>query len=151
MENFSSRIKGVYRRIAGINDNPQKIAAGFGLGLFFGVLPGTGPIASVVMASVFGLNRVSSLIGCLLINTWINVVTFGAAAQIGAMLTEDDWHKIYQDWLSVFNHFSWQGLLNHMLAKSFFPLLFGYFIIGAMLGAVGYVLVLVILARRKSV
>ena len=39
-------------KLLGINDSPHRIALGIGLGLFLGVLPGTGVIAALAVAFI---------------------------------------------------------------------------------------------------
>lgn len=46
-------LKLIYIKLFRINDTPQKIAQGFGLGVFLGILPGTGPIAAAVSGFSF--------------------------------------------------------------------------------------------------
>jgi len=69
-------LKIIYRKLVIINDTPQKIAQGFGLGVFLGVLPFFGPIAALVLSSLFRMNKAAAILASLLTNSWISVVTF---------------------------------------------------------------------------
>jgi uncharacterized protein (DUF2062 family) len=150
MKRISVFFKELWHKLVGINDSPQKIAVGFGLGIFLGVLPGTGPIASVVMAAALRVNKAASLLGCLLFNTWINVVTFTLAAQIGSLAIGLDWQKVYSEWVAVFKDFHLKVFFGSVLAKSFIAVAIGYLIIGAVLGVVGYFLILFLLKNRPT-
>ena len=66
----------ILAKLFNINDTPHKIALGLGLGVFAGILPGTGPIAAIFLALAFRANRASALLGSLLTNTWLSLVTF---------------------------------------------------------------------------
>jgi uncharacterized protein (DUF2062 family) len=150
MKKISLFLKKLWHKLVGIKDSPHKIAAGFGLGVFLGVLPGTGPIASVAIAAILRINKVSALLGCLLFNTWINIVTFTLAAQIGSLTIGLDWRKVYSEWIMLFKNFSFKVFFGHILAKSFVALAIGYLIIGAVLGLLGYILVLAIISGRQN-
>ncbi|MDD5669514.1 MAG: DUF2062 domain-containing protein, partial [Candidatus Omnitrophica bacterium] len=63
--------KFIYLKIFRINDTPRKIAFGFGLGVFLGILPGTGPVASVIVAAFLHANKAAALLGSLITNTWL--------------------------------------------------------------------------------
>ena len=90
VDKIKNSFKSIYDKLVGIKDSPQKIALGFGLGVFCGILPGTGPMASVVLAFVFRVNKVAALAGSLLTNTWLSLVTFVLAVKIGSMVTGAD-------------------------------------------------------------
>ena len=53
--------KQFYQRFTNINDSPQRIAAGFGVGIFFGILPGAGPLITMRCEARRVINKLSSL------------------------------------------------------------------------------------------
>ena len=55
-------VKDLVHRLAGLTDPPEKIAGGAALGMFLGVLPGTGPIAALAVALVLKQNRTAALL-----------------------------------------------------------------------------------------
>ena len=61
LNNIKNFLRFVYAKLFSINDTPNKISLGLGLGVFAGILPGTGPIAAVFLALVFRANRASGL------------------------------------------------------------------------------------------
>lgn len=139
----------IYTKLFKINDSPQKIALGFGLGIFLGILPGTGPIASLFFAFLLRLNRASSLLGSLLVNTWINIVTFLLAIKIGSVIMGLNWQQVYNESLLVVKNLQFAGLFKLSVLKIILPLLIGYFIIGVCIGIVAYIIVLIMLTRIK--
>ncbi len=142
-------LKLIYSKLFKINDSPQKIALGFGLGVFLGILPGTGPVASLFLAFLLRLNRASALLGSLLVNTWINIVTFLLAIKIGSVIMGLNWQQVYNESLLIFKNFHFAGLFRLPVFKIILPLLIGYFIIALCAGVFAYIIVLVILSRIK--
>jgi len=69
MNKFRGFFQLLYLKLIKINDTPQKIAFGFGLGVFSGIFPGTGPLAALFLALILRANRASALLGSLLTNT----------------------------------------------------------------------------------
>ncbi len=53
--------KQIYQQIIGINDSPHKVAGGFAVGVFLGILPGAGAFAAVVLAYILQVNRAWAL------------------------------------------------------------------------------------------
>lgn len=138
------------KRVFRINDSPQKIALGLGVGVFLGVLPGTGPIAAVISASILRINKASALIGSLMVNTWINIVTFVFAIKIGSAIIGANWQQIYNESLPVLNDFRYSSLFKLPVLKLILPILMGYFIIAFFMAVFAYILTLIILNYNKK-
>ena len=66
----------IFDKLFKINDSAEKIALGVGLEVFSGLMPGTGPTAALFLAFIFRANRAAALLGSMLTNTWLSVVTF---------------------------------------------------------------------------
>lgn len=143
----------VYLKIVRINDSPHKIAGGFAIGVFLGILPGAGPIASIVLAYVFRVNRAAALAGSLLTNFWFSIVAFALAIKIGALLTQNRWQEIYAQAKDVVDHFSWEIFRDGTTWAIFKPVLIGYAAIGLVSGIFVYGIVLGVLVvyRRRKV
>lgn len=148
--NFFAFIKSIYGKIFKINDSPQKIALGLGAGVFLGILPGTGPIAAVFFASILRINTASALLGCLLVNTWINIVTFVFAIKIGSAIMGANWQQIYNESLAIFSNFRLSSLLKLPILKLILPTLLGYIIIAFFMGLLVYILAFLILNYNKK-
>ena len=140
----------LYEKLIKINDSPQKIALGFSLGVFLGILPGVGPVAALILAALFKVNRMAALTGSLLTNTWISIVTFVLAVKIGSFLTGADWLGVYSQCKVLVENFHWKNLWNISLVKILHPVLIGYSVIGIGLALGTYIFALVILKKPKA-
>jgi uncharacterized protein (DUF2062 family) len=146
--------RSIYAKLFLINDTPQKIALGFGLGVFLGVMPGMGPIASLFLASLFRLNRSAALLGSIMLNTWINFVTLLLAIKIGSVIMGLNWSLVYAGSISIFKDFRFAKLFELPVLKIIAPILIGYFVIAACAAMLAYLAVLIILnviRRRRQV
>ncbi len=142
------KLKDLFR----INDTPEKIALGFGLGVFAGIMPGTGPIASLFLAFIFRANRASALIGSLITNTWLSFVTFMLAVKTGSWLLQINWHNVKTGWDILIKNFSWQALFKLSVLKTILPVMLGYIVVASCLGIIAYLAALIVLriTRRKK-
>lgn len=143
----------IYIKLFRINDTPQKIAQGFGLGVFLGILPGTGPIAALFLAVLLRVNRISALLGSLLTNTWLSVLTFLLSIKIGSAIMDLNWQDTYNNWASFLKNFSFSGLFKLSVLKIALPVVIGYFIIASCAGLLAYIVMVIILKlfpRRRG-
>jgi len=134
-----------YEKLFKINDTPQRIAMGFGLGVFSGILPGTGPLAALFLSILFRVNRASAILASLLTNSWLSLVTFIFSIKVGSAILRLDWIKVRHDFSAVFRDFGWLALFKVSLLKIVFPIILGYLVISLVLGVFSYLLVLLIL------
>ncbi len=140
--------KSLYTKLFRINDTPQRIALGFGLGVFLGNFPGTGPVAALFLAWVLRLNRASALLGALLTNTWISFITFILSIRIGSLIMRTGWQDILQSWLRFLKNFHWIDLLKLSALKIIFPVIVGYLIVSLFLGFIAYLIVFAIFTYK---
>jgi len=148
---ISRFFKFIYLKLFRINDTPQRIAIGFGLGVFLGILPGTGPVASLCLALLFRLNRMAALLGSLLTNTWISFATFIPAVKIGSNVLSLDWQKVYQDWSMFLKDFHWVNLFKLGALEIALPVLVGFLIISLISGSLAYIAALVVAMKIKKI
>jgi len=139
----------LYAKLFKINDTPQRIALGFGLGIFTGNLPGTGPLAALFLALVFRVNRAAALFASLLTNTWLSLVTFLLAIKVGSAIFKISWQGLQNDWSALINHLSWQNLFQASILKIILPVVTGYLCISFCLGIIFYIVVLIIIKRTR--
>ena len=99
----------IYLKLFRMNDEPQKVAAGLGLGVFFGVMPGMGPLAALFFALVLRVNRAAALLGSILTNTWLSIPTFVLAVKAGSLITGISCRDINLGWRSLIKDFRWVG------------------------------------------
>ena len=128
----------IYLKIFRINSDPHKIAFGFALGIFTGVLPGTGPIAALFLAVLFRANRAAALLGSVLTNTWTSLIIFLLSIKAGSAIMGLDWHNVY-------------STFKVSALKVILPVIIGYLIISACLGVAAYAAVFITVKtiRRK--
>lgn len=139
----------LYVKLVKINDTPQRVAIGFGIGVFFGIVPGLGPLASLFTAALFKVNRASALLASLLSNTWISFLTFILSVKIGSMIMGIDWQVAKNEWYAVFKNFHFADLFKVSLLKTILPTIIGYVVVAAFLGFLSYLLILLFLNLRK--
>lgn len=139
----------IYVKLFRINDTPQKIALGLGIGVFSGILPGTGPIAALFLASVWHVNYASALLGSLLTNTWLSIVTILLSIKVGSAIMRLGWHNVYKDWTSFLKDFHWSSLLKLSILKIILPVILGYFVVAFCLGLAVYLITVVVLTRIR--
>jgi uncharacterized protein (DUF2062 family) len=139
----------ILSEILKINDSSQKIALGFGLGVFSGIFPGTGPLAAVFLSFIFRANYLSALLGSILTNTWLSVVTFLLAIKVGAVIMGVNWQDAQREWNFFLKNFQWAHLIKLSVLKVVFPVFLGYLLIACFAGLFSYLLVLIILKLKK--
>ncbi|MDP2940752.1 MAG: DUF2062 domain-containing protein [Candidatus Omnitrophota bacterium] len=143
----------IYLKFFRINDTPQKIALGAGLGVFSGVLPGTGPLVALFLAFIFRVNRASALLGSLLTNTWISFLTFLLAIKAGSAILHLSWQDTRQNWAVFLKGFKWVSLFKLSALKIILPVILGYLVIAFLAGTLIYLITLFIvmsIKRRKN-
>lgn len=119
-------LKLIYVKLFRINDTPQRIALGLGLGVFLGILPGSGPLAALFLAFLLRVNRAAALLGSLLTNTWLSIATFLLSVKLGSAIMNLRWQEVYQK-------------------KIILPVIVGYFLVAFGLGLAVYLITLIIL------
>ena len=137
-----------YNKLAKIDDTPQKVALGFGLGAFTGIMPGMGPVIAVFLAFLFRVNRAASFLGSLLTNTWISFATFLLAIKLGSAIFKVDWRVEYKSWLALLRDFHFSKLTDLSILDIILPVAIGYLIIGFLFGLLVYITALIIIKIR---
>jgi uncharacterized protein (DUF2062 family) len=149
IEKFFGFFKTIYVKLFIINDTPQKIAWGFSVGVFSGILPGTGPLAALFLALVFRVNRAAALLGCLLTNTWLSVVTFLFSIKIGAMVLGLHWQQVHADYQHLLSNFHWADVARLSIFKMLLPVIIGYCIVSLFCALAVYCIVILALTCFK--
>ena len=140
----------IYEKLILINDSPQKVAIGFGLGVFLGILPATGPLAALVLSVILRVNRIAAITGSLLTNTWLSLVTFVLAIKIGSAVTGSPWEQIQASYRALIKNFHWKDLFDASVLTILEPLIIGYLIISLAAGLLAYLILIIILTQRKK-
>jgi len=139
----------LYQKLFNINDTPQRIALGAGLGVFTGIIPGTGPIAALFLAFLLRVNRASALLGSLMTNTWLSLVTFFLSIKVGSAILRINWQDAYNNWTLFFKDFRWIRLFKLSIFKIILPVILGYLIVAFFLGFLVYLTTLIALNKFK--
>jgi len=134
--------KGLIRRwldaLLHVDDTPQRTAAAFALGVFFGFSPflGLHTILGVVFAFLLNLNRVAVLLGIYANLPWIIAPYYVLATTAGAMITGDPIPPGFASQLAgLFELSVFAGEFWRELVEILRPLLWPY-TAGSMIGAV---------------
>ncbi|MFL6280345.1 MAG: DUF2062 domain-containing protein [Vicinamibacterales bacterium] len=138
------------------HDTPERTAAAYGIGVFFGFSPflGLHTILGLVVGFAFNLNRVAVLLGVYSNLPWILPAYYTLATMLGAaILNVDVPPGLLKDFRDALTDASWGEFRS--LAKTLTPLVWSY-ALGSMIGGVALALVAyrasltMILARRKQ-
>ena len=141
--------KTIYDNLFCIDDTPQKIAMGVGLGLFAGVMPAMGPIIATFLAVLFRVNRAAALIGSLVTNTWLSIPVFFAAVLVGEAISGVSYAEIMNAWSALSKGFTWHALFNFSMRDFVIPVLIGYAVVSLALALTGYSITLGVLYYAK--
>jgi len=147
--NISRFLKLIYLKLFRLHDTPQKIALGVGIGVFLGILPGTGPVAALFMAFILRVNRAAALLGSLLTNTWLSFLTFFLSIKIGAGIMGVDWQDVHRNWQEFLRDFKVINLFKLSALKIICPVIIGYLVVAFCLGVITYLVTLMIIGQRK--
>lgn len=143
-------IKGLYTKLVAMDDSPHRIALGLGVGVWVGILPGTGPAVALGLAFLLPMNKAAALLGSILTNTWLTLVTFFLALKIGAALLGLSWADIESQAQSLIKNFSWQTFFDASLVNILKPLGLGYIVVGFICGLCAYILAFIVLKQRQQ-
>ncbi|HAI74515.1 MAG TPA: hypothetical protein DCS28_00565 [Candidatus Moranbacteria bacterium] len=77
------KLKNYIKKFFLIDDTPHKIAAGFALGIFWGIMPGEGVATTLITAALLRFNRLSATAGVLASNMWATFIVLPLAATVG--------------------------------------------------------------------
>lgn len=143
-------LKNIYLKLFKIDDTPQKIALGAGLGVFAGIIPGIGVLAALFLAFVLRANRAGALLGALLTNTWLSFVTFILAVRAGSILFGIDWQILYQRWAVFLKELRLSDLFKSSVLEIILPVLAGYLVVAFFSGLLVYLVTFTVLKLRKK-
>ena len=141
-----------------IDDTPERTAAAFALGVFFGFSPflGLHTILGILFAFLFSLNRVAVLLGVYSDLPWFIApyyafVTMAAARITGHRLPPRFRSQVGELFeLSLFKGEFWHRLIT-ILKPLLFPYAVGSFFGALILGAIAYPLALAFVTSRRRI
>ena len=121
-----------------IDDTPERTAAAYTLGVFFGFSPFLGfhTVLAIALAFLLNLNRVAVLLGVYSNLPWIIAPYYTFATMVGAALTRTRLPAGFRERLSELFQMSYRdGTFWRHIGSLLQPLLWPY-IIGSLLGAI---------------
>lgn len=140
----------IYVKLVRIDDTPQKIAAGFGLGVFTGVMPFAGPIAALFLAVLFKVNRLGALLGSILTNTWISILAFLLSVRVGSFLFHLNGNVVRERWASLFKDFHIADFFTASAIEIVLPVVTGYLVTAIISAMAAYIAVSIVMKFRNK-
>lgn len=141
----------IFLKIFRVNDSPQRVALGLGLGVFSGIMPGIGPIAALFLASLAKVNKASALLGSLLTNTWLSILIFMLSVKTGAFVMGLHWQDVSRSWKAFLADFHLIKLFKLSILDIVTPVFLGYLIVALCSGILAYLIILPMLKLLKAV
>jgi uncharacterized protein (DUF2062 family) len=132
-----------------LNDTPHRIALGAALGIFLGLLPGTGPLAALVCASALRVNKAAACAFAIATNSWLSVILFIPAVTLGSVCFGIERAQVLASWKQLISVFSWSNALQFFSSKIILPIITGYFIISFVVAGLTYSIVYFLSAWKK--
>jgi uncharacterized protein len=141
-----------------VDDTPERTAAAFAVGVFFGFSPFLGfhTLLAIVFAFLFNLNRVAALLGVYSNLPWIIAPYYAIVTMIGARIIGHKPPAGFKAQLSALFQLSvFSGEFWHRLITILKPLLWPY-TVGSLLGAIvmaslAYPLALAFVTSRRRI
>jgi uncharacterized protein (DUF2062 family) len=131
----SARVRRWLEQLLHTHDTPERTAAAYAVGVFFGFSPfmGLHTILGVVVAFAFSLNRVAVLLGVYSNLPWILPAYYTLATTLGAALLQYDVPPgFWKDLREALTYTSWVEF--RQIGKVLAPLLWAY-TLGSTIGA----------------
>lgn len=149
MRNICQKIKNIFTHFFTLKDTPHKIAAGFALGTFMGIIPGEGITAAIILATIFRFNRASATSGALATNMWGSVAVFPLVAIVGGFLFGTTPSYLTQQFSQTY-----QLGFRYFLSKVIFfnlalPLIVGFIIVAGTISLLFYFILYFLLKYNK--
>ena len=141
----------LYLKFYRSNDTPQRLALGFGLGVFLGIMPGLGIIAAVVLAGLLRVNRVTALLGTLTTNTWLSFATLVFSTKVGSSIMGLNWQQVYSEWKNIIKTFSLLRLFKTSFNGVLVPMALGFITVSFCVGLIAYIVSLFVIIEIKRI
>ncbi|MEI6378412.1 MAG: DUF2062 domain-containing protein [Candidatus Falkowbacteria bacterium] len=150
MMKLIKRIKVSLKRLFSIKDTPSNLAGGAAVGLFFAIMPGEGVFTSLIIATLFKLNRMTTLISVGATNTWSTLALAPLAAIIGARIFHLDAAGIINDFQAVYASRQWLDISRLLIFELAWPLLVGFLAVSAACSLMCYLVVYTLANKRNN-
>lgn len=146
---MKNKIRNYAKQFFFINDTPHKIAAGAALGIFMGIIPGEGVLATLTLSFLFRFNRLAALAGVGAVNMWTTFLIFPLAATVGSWIFGINYEILRKNFSKTTNA-GWK----YFFGKAVFfdltlPLVVGFIIVAGVISLAFYFGLLYILLKKK--
>lgn len=143
------KIKSFFLHFFTLDDTPHHIAGGLALGVFLGILPGEGLATTLIIATLFKLNRASATAGVLATNMWGTLVTLPLATVIGGFLFGLDPAQLSTEFERTY-HLGFKFFLSKAIFFDLaLPLILGFIVVAGLIAAAFYLTVFLLLKYKK--
>jgi len=147
---IKERLKNIYLKIVKADDTPHRIALGFAIGIFYGLIPLVGVIFTIVTAFLFRANKISALVGCFVTNTWMTALLILPSVKVGSKIFGLDWQVVWQDLARYMKISNFKDMFGALSGDVIIPSLVGFFVIALCISAVGYFVSLYLILKYRS-
>lgn len=150
MKKISHKIKSFFLHFFTLEDSTHNIAGGAALGVFLGILPGEGVATTLVLASIFKLNRASASIGVLATNMWGTVVALPLATIIGGFLFDQTPSHLSQEFYQTY-HLGFKYFFSKIIFFELaLPLISGFLVVSLGIAMLFYFAIFSLLKYKKK-
>jgi uncharacterized protein len=150
LEKFKDGFKGLWKELLTADDSPHKIALSFAVGVFLGVMPFTGIVATIAVALIFRLNKPAAILGSLITNAWVSFIALGFSLQTGSWILGKSVQETKAQFDELIHGFHFNDLFSLSFLKLLAPLAVGFIAVSLLFAVVSYVVVFLIIYWRKS-
>ena len=149
MENYWQKIKTFFLKFFTLKDTPHKIAAGFALGTFLGIIPGEGVTSTLILAAIFRLNKASATVGVLATNMWGTAVVLPLAAAVGGFLFDITPSQLITQFDQTYN-LGYRYFLSKVIFLDLaLPVIVGFILVAGIISLLFYAILYFLLKYHK--
>ena len=149
MENYWQKIKTFFLKFFTLKDTPHKIAAGFALGTFLGIIPGEGVTSTLILAAIFRLNKASATVGVLATNMWGTAVVLPLAAAVGGFLFDITPSQLIAQFDQTY-HLGYRYFLSKVIFLDLaLPVIVGFILVAGIISLLFYAILYFLLKYHK--
>jgi uncharacterized protein (DUF2062 family) len=113
-------------------------------------MPAMGPVIAFALAFPLRVNRASALLGSILFNTWVGVISLLLAIKIGSAVTGLNYHDVYDGWSALIKSFKWEKFFEVSVYSVLIPIVIGYIIISLFFATLATIVVYMIAMRMRN-
>jgi uncharacterized protein (DUF2062 family) len=149
MSKYITKTKKYIKQFFLIDDTPHKVAAGFALGVFWGIMPGEGVGTTLVTAYFLRFNRFSATAGVLASNMWTTFIVLPLAATFGGLVFRVSPEFLMRSFRETYA-LGWKYFFTETIfLKILTPFFVGFFIVSISISLFFYFLLYSLLKYRK--